>query len=72
MRELAEIYKETGDREEEQKYRKKIALVEESVAAKEEYLEKKRNQPETPTESYMKTASKEPKEKKKPGIKRLK
>ncbi|NCB44372.1 MAG: tetratricopeptide repeat protein [Clostridia bacterium] len=72
MRELAEIYQETGDREEEQKFRKKIALVEESMAAKEEYLEKKRNQPETPTENYMKRASKEPIDKKKTGIKRLK
>ncbi len=72
MRELASIYKDSGDREEEQKYRKKIALVEENLSAKEEHLERKKNQPVTPTENYIKRAPKDEKAKSKRGMKRLK
>lgn len=72
MESLADIYKESGDKEEEQKYRKKIAIVKENQLEKAAYLEKRNSQTLPSTEDSIKRVALENDTKKKPKIKRLK
>ena len=54
MESLADIFRESGDKEEEQKYRKKIAIVKENQSEKEAYLEKKKAKTTISTEDSIK------------------
>lgn len=72
MEALADIFKESGDNEEEQKYRKKIGLVKENQSEKEAYLEKKKSQVLPSTEDSIRRVPNEDKTNKIGKIKRLK
>ena len=72
MESLADIFRDSGDKEEEQKYRKKIAIVKENQLEKAAYLEKRNAQAQPSTEDSIKRVAPEKESIKKSKIKRLK
>lgn len=72
MESLANIFKESGDKEEEQKYRKKIDIVKKNQSEKEAYFEKKNSRKELSTEDSIKRITEDSSSKKNSKIKRLK
>jgi tetratricopeptide (TPR) repeat protein len=72
MESLADIFKESGDKEEEQKYRKKIAIVKENQEEKAAYHDKKNSKVQPSTEDSIKRLTLEKDTTKKSKIKRLK
>ena len=72
MESLADIFKESGDKEEEEKYRKKAEIVKQNQTEKDAHIEKKNAQIAPSTEESIKMAPGTGETNKKPQIKRLK